>query len=224
MSFVAVVLVVALLLGWARGGSLDQLGRLHLRRRRLVVAALLVQLAGTVIGGPFYAVGLIVSTTLVLVFLLRNKSAVGTGLVAAGLFANLLVVGANGAMPVSTDAAGRAGISVQSLLSGAGSRHTLSGEGTRLRWLGDVVPVPLPLRPEIVSAGDVLIASGLGELVVAAMLGAGAATAAESLTGTSTGFGSGGDRRQTGVRSWRPAARSSRRVPLVRGPDASEPS
>ena len=53
------------------------------------------------------------------------------------------------------------------------ARHEIAGIGTRLRWLGDIVPVPLPVRPEVVSPGDVLVAAGLAELVVLGMLGRG---------------------------------------------------
>ena len=174
MLLVLVVLAAALAIGWARGGSLDRLGALPLRSRRLVVAALAAQLAGSVVGGPVYPVGLVASAALVVAFLVRNRGIRGTGLVALGLVANALVVATNGAMPVSGEAAGRAGVGIQDLLTGADARHELAGPGTRLRWLGDVVPVPLPVRPEVVSAGDVLIAAGLGQLVVLAMLGAGA--------------------------------------------------
>jgi hypothetical protein len=174
VSLVLVVLAVALAIGWLRGGSLDRLGALPLRSRRLVVAALLAQLAGTVVGGPFYPLGLITSAVLVVAFLVRNRGIRGTGLVALGLLANALVVGANGAMPVSAEAAGRAGTGIQDLLTGADARHELAGPGTRLDWLGDVLPVPLPLRPEVISPGDVLVAAGLGQLVVLGMLGAGA--------------------------------------------------
>jgi hypothetical protein len=174
VSLVVVVLAVALALGWARGGSLERLGALPLRSRRLVVGALLAQLLGSVVGGPFYPVGLALSAGLVVGFLARNRGIRGTGLVALGLLANALVVGLNGAMPVSADAAGRAGVGVQDLLTGADARHEPAGRGTRLRWLGDVVPVPLPLRPEVVSAGDVLVAAGLGQLVALGMVGAGA--------------------------------------------------
>ena len=34
--------------------------------------------------------------------------------------------------------------------------------------LGDVVPVALPLRPQVVSPGDVLVAAGVGLLLVTA--------------------------------------------------------
>lgn len=175
MSLVVLVLLGALALGWARGGSLDRLGGLPLRARRLVVAALAAQVAGAVVGGPFYAVGLVLSAGLVVAFLSRNRGVRGTGLVALGLAANALVVGVNGAMPVSAQAAGRAGVGVQDLLVGADARHELAGAGTRLRPLGDVIPVPLPWRPEVVSPGDVLVAAGLGQLVALGMVGAGGA-------------------------------------------------
>jgi len=177
VSLVLVVLAVALALGWARGGSLDQLGTLPLRSRRLVVGSLFAQLLGTVVGGPFYPLGLAVSAGLVVWFLARNRGIRGTGLVALGLLGNALVVGANGAMPVSLDASARSGVGIQDLLTGADARHEPAGQGTRLRWLSDVVPVPLPLRPEVVSPGDVLVAAGLGQLVALGMVGAGATAA-----------------------------------------------
>lgn len=171
MSLVLVVLLAGLLLGWLTGGSLDRLGGVPLRRRRLVVAALAAQALGAVVGGPFHALGLLGSALLVAAFLLANRGIRGTGLVALGLLANALVVGANGAMPVSEVASGRAGVSTQDLLTGADSRHELAGASTRLPWLGDVVPVPLPVRPEVVSPGDVLLAAGLAQLVVLGMRG-----------------------------------------------------
>lgn len=169
MSLVVCAVLAALALGALRGGSLDALGALPLRRLRLVVLAALSQLAGTVAGGPLHGLGLAVSAALLVWFLAANRGLRGTGLVALGLLANALVITANGAMPVSERAAARAG--VLELVDGAGldSRHELAGPGTRLAWLGDVVPVPLPLRPEVVSAGDVLVAAGLAQLVTLGM-------------------------------------------------------
>ena len=174
MSLVVVVLAVALAVGWLRGGSLDRLGSLPLRARALVVLALLVQLVGTLVGGPVHPFGLALSAVLVVVFLVRNRGLRGTGLVALGLLANALVVGLNGAMPVRLEAAARAGTDVPALVLGD-TRHELEGPGTRLRLLGDVIPVPLPVRPEVVSVGDVIVAAGLGQLVAVAMV-AGAST------------------------------------------------
>jgi hypothetical protein len=187
VSLVLVVLAVALAAGWARGGSLDRLGALPLRSRRLVVGSLAAQLVGTVVGGPFYPLGLAVSAALVVAFLARNRGIRGTGLVALGLVANAAVVGANGAMPVSLEAAGRAGIGTQDLLARSDPRHEPADRATRLPELGDVVPVPLPLRPEVVSAGDVLVAAGLGQLVALGMVGAGATDRAPRAQGRPRG-------------------------------------
>lgn len=169
MSLVLVVLVAAVLLGRASGGTLERLGRLPLRDRRLVVLAVLVQLAGTLVGGPAYPAGLAVSAALALAFLARNRGTTGTGLVGLGLVANALVVGLNGAMPVSASAAGRAGVGIGPLLAAEDPRHELVDTGTRLRLLSDVVPVPLPRFPQVVSPGDVLVAAGAAQLVVVGM-------------------------------------------------------
>ncbi|TAL18256.1 MAG: hypothetical protein EPN99_11425 [Frankiales bacterium] len=170
MSLAVLVLAAALAIGWARGGSLDRLGGLPMRSRRLVVVALAGQLVGAVVGGPVYPVGLAASALLVAWFLVRNRGIRGTGLVALGLVANALVVVANGAMPVSAEAAGRAGVGIGDLLVGDDGRHELADRATRLRPLGDEIPVPLPLRPEVVSIGDVLVAAGLGQLVTLGMV------------------------------------------------------
>lgn len=167
MTLVLVVLLCAVLVGRVCGGSLERLGALDLRQRRLVVAALAVQALGTIVGGPFHAVGLAGSAALVTVFLVANRGVRGTGLVALGLGANALVVALNGAMPVSPEAAVRAGVALEPELD---TRHVVADDSTRLALLGDVVPVHLPLRPEVVSPGDVLVASGLAQLVVVGMV------------------------------------------------------
>ena len=169
MALVLVTLLVAVAIGWARGGSLDRLGALRLRSRRLLVLAFAAQLGGTVVGGPFHPLGLAASGALVVAFLLHNRGVRGTGLLALGLLTNAVVVLANGAMPVSTSAAGRAGATTQPILNGSDRRHEIAGATTRLPWLGDVVPLPLPVRPEVVSPGDVLVAAGAAQLVVVGM-------------------------------------------------------
>jgi hypothetical protein len=162
-------LLVAVALGVASGGSLERLGNLPLRSRRLVWGAVAAQAVGTVVGGPLYPVGLVLSATLVAGFLARNRGVRGSGLLALGLLSNALVVALNGAMPVSLDALGRAGASSQDILTGADARHELADSATRLRELGDVIPVPLPWRPEVISPGDVAVAAGLAQLVLLGM-------------------------------------------------------
>ena len=114
--------------------------------------------------------GLALSAVLALMFCVGNAQVAGVTLVCLGLCSNAAVVGANGAMPVSIVAAYDARVPTLAIASGADARHEIAGDGTALSWLGDVVPVPLPVRPEVVSVGDVLVVAGLAELVVLGML------------------------------------------------------
>jgi hypothetical protein len=164
-----VALLVAIVIGWLTGGSLDRLGSMSLQSRRMVLVAFGAQALGAIVGGPLYAVGLVVSAGLVAWFLLRNRGVRGTGLVATGLLCNAIVVGLNGAMPVSVEAASQAGTTTQHILIGDDPRHEIADRHSRLRFLGDVVPVRAPWRPEVVSPGDILVAAGLAQLVLIGM-------------------------------------------------------
>ncbi len=174
MGLAAVVLVGALAVGRLSGGTLAGLATLRPRRPVLVLTAAAAQLLGAVLvmrgattGG--YLAGLVASGGLVALFLAANRHLPGAGLFSLGLLANAAVVAANGAMPVSLAAAARAGVDTRAIAAAADPRHTVAGRGTWARGLGDVVPVPLPLRPAVASPGDVLVAAGLAELVVVGM-------------------------------------------------------
>lgn len=167
--FAVVVIACALLLGMLSGGRLGNLGNLDLRYGVLVVLAVVVQLGGGLAGGSAYPLGLVVSVLLVAAFLGVNRAIPGVGLVALGLLANALVVGLNGAMPVSVWASGEAGVSTQDLVAGTDPRHEIADGDTVLSPLGDVIPVLTPGHPEVVSPGDVLVAAGLAQLVMVGM-------------------------------------------------------
>ena len=176
-----VVLVGAIAIGLAAGGSWRRLTDLPLRRLGLVVAAVLAQVGGAVVGllgaadeSTSYVVGLALSAAFALAFCAWNAQVSGVPLVTAGLILNAAVVAANGAMPVSIIAAYHARVPIAAIAAGTDARHEIAGDGTALSWLGDVVPLPLPVRPEVVSAGDVLVVAGLAELVVVGMLPTGA--------------------------------------------------
>jgi hypothetical protein len=171
-----VVLVGAVAVGYALNGTWSGLTTLHLRWRRMVVAAVLAQTGGAAMGilgvadaRHGYVLGLAASAVCAAAFCLGNLHVPGVPLVTLGLAANALVVTLNGAMPVSIVAALRAGVPITDIAAGFDARHDIAGAGTTWRSLGDVVPLPLPVRPEVVSPGDVLVASGLGELVVMGM-------------------------------------------------------
>ena len=178
MLTVLVAVVVALGATLATGGSVQRLTQLRLRRWPLTVVAAVAQAAGALLAAygllgddgslVAYAAGVAISALLVTAFLVWNLHLAGIGLVAAGLLLNAVVVLANGAMPVSVEAAARAGVATGPIAGGDDARHELAGDGTRVRWLGDWVPAPWPLRPEVLSPGDVLLAAGLAQLVFVA--------------------------------------------------------
>ena len=177
MGLAIVALVGAISVGYALGGAWSRLTGLRLRRRRLVVAAVIAQTGGALVGvlgygdpRRAYVIGLAVSALCAAAFCAWNLRVAGVPLVTLGLVANAVVVAANGAMPVSVAAATRADVSVLAIAAGQDDRHEIADSGTVLRPLGDVIPLPLPVRSEIVSPGDVLVAAGLAELVVMGML------------------------------------------------------
>ena len=175
MGLAVLVLVGATCVAWVVGGTFGALAALPLRGRWLVAAAVAAQLAADVAAWAGsragYEAGLAASAGCALAFCVGNLRLAGLPLITLGLAANALVVGLNGAMPVSTVAAARADVSLRGVAAGTDPRHAVAGDGTSLRVLGDVIPVPLPWRPEVASPGDVMVSAGLAELVVVAMRG-----------------------------------------------------
>jgi hypothetical protein len=171
MGLALLTLTLALLAGYLAGGRAGRLTNLPLSGSHLLVAAFVVQiaepLASRVVPGA-YPIATAVSATLVVQFVARNMLVPGVVLAGFGLALNATVVLVNGAMPVSMSAAERAGISGLDLSGDV--RHEVLGTATRLPWLADIIPASLPFRPEVVSAGDVLLAAGIGLFVIASML------------------------------------------------------
>ncbi|HEX3824540.1 MAG TPA: DUF5317 domain-containing protein [Mycobacteriales bacterium] len=171
MALALILLVGAALVALATGGRWAALANLPVRGRSLVLVAVIAQIVGGVLARitdrhGFYPAGLAISAVAGLAFCLRNIRLAGVPLVTLGLLCNALVVLLNGAMPVSAAAAARANVPTGQIASGSDARHGIADAGTTWRWLGDVIPAPLPWRPEVVSPGDALIAAGLGEFVL----------------------------------------------------------
>lgn len=168
MLFILGAVIGGLVAGTILGGSLRRLERFALRKLWLLVAAVVVQLLTSLLLAHWaYALGLLVSLGLAAGFLLRNPQLAGRGLLIAGLALNAAVIVANDAMPVSLSAAGRAGVSTGPLLDDP--RHEIAGPDTRLTLLEDRIPLPLPVSPQVLSAGDVLVAAGIGLLLAQGM-------------------------------------------------------
>jgi len=164
---VLVVAVLAVAVAVAAGG--DRLAHLRVRAVRLLVVAAVLQLvSGTLASGSvaIRVLALILSALLVALFLWGNWQVAGIPLIAAGLLLNCVVVVLNFAMPVSVDAAARAGLTPAELRLGDDPFHERIGPHTLLADLGDTIPVALPMQPQVVSPGDVLVAAGVALLLV----------------------------------------------------------
>ena len=173
MGLASLILVLALIAGRLLGGRLSLLGELPLAWGGLLVAALLAQVSGALasgLGPPAYTAGTVLCAVLGLAFAYRNRHLAGVPMAALGLLLNALVVAANGAIPVSAHAAARAGVSAEDLGIGSGSKHEAMTPATALPFLGAVIPVPIPGGREVDTPGDVLLAAGIGLLVVSGML------------------------------------------------------
>jgi hypothetical protein len=164
-----IALVVGLLAGLAGGGTLRNLAQLRFDWPWLVVAALLIKIAGTSwplafweLTPPLYIVSLL-ALMFWAVWHARNMPEMA--LLAAGMALNLVVVIANGGhMP-----AYRASPQILDYLRhGPVGQYVLGGPDTQLGFLGDWIGLPGALGavfPEGYSPGDMLAIAGILILV-----------------------------------------------------------
>ncbi len=166
-------LVLAVLTGVLarlRGGSLDDLADTKFRWTPLLVAGLVVQVAFVYwdpewLGDAGGLTVVLASNVAVAVWLVVNRALPGLLLAGAGMALNVIVIAANGAMPVLESSAERAGVAQS--IDDASFKHERLDDDTVLPWLGDAIPVP-PFK-EVLSVGDVVLALGLCRVVDARM-------------------------------------------------------
>lgn len=164
MSFVLLVLVLAVAVSYARGGRLTRVAAAPLHAPWLLFLGVGLQVAVDLLAvrgvlgdaGTLGWSGLLLSQLLVVGFLAVNWHLPGIVLVAGGLLLNAVVIAANGAMPVDPAAIRALGLDGATVPPG---KHTLMTPDTHLPWLADIWALP-PLR-SIISVGDVVIAAGL---------------------------------------------------------------
>ncbi len=177
MLFIAAIaMVVGVVLGFLRGGSITQLMSLSIRHTWLVVVAFTVQalMFATPLQdslGDAVAPLLMLSNLAVIAMVALNWRVPGLPIFAIGLFANTLVMLLNGGyMPVSAEALRAAGMedrAEQLLALDHHDKSQLMTPETRLPFLGDVIA----LRPveRVISVGDVFVGAGVAWLIAAGM-------------------------------------------------------
>jgi hypothetical protein len=168
-----VVIALAAVVALARGGSLDRLAETKFHLGPLLLLALVVQFGLDLWNPPWLndagdLAVLLLTNLAVAVFMFVNRHLPGMLLAAGGMLLNVIVITANGGMPVSEQAAEIA----QMPLTEVGIKHELLTDQTRLPWIADVIPVPVFHR--VISVGDIFLMSGIALLVY------GRATAVES--------------------------------------------
>ena len=165
----AASLIVAIL----AGGHVRALEHVRLRWWALAPIGVALQLAPLPsprgLSLPLSTIALIASFPLLLTFAVRNYRVAGLGLIFAGLTLNFAVIAVNGGMPVSSAAVRSAGGAADrsALISQTDARHHVMAGDDELVLLADVIPIPV--LGEVLSAGDVLIYSGLGWFLIASM-------------------------------------------------------
>ncbi len=170
--FLLWALVIGVIVGFLRHGSLGNLARLKFSGLWLILAALVIQVLifplGT--GAPIVQTGTqalhLLSYAFLLAFIVVNYRLVGLFVMGIGLISNIIVIAANGGyMPASVTALRYAGMekTVAALEQTLHHGNTiLMSAGTRLNFLGDrfAVPAVVPFATAF-SIGDILLALGV---------------------------------------------------------------
>ncbi len=161
LPVIGVVLAVGIAL--LRGGRFSHAAHNELHWLPVLVTGLLLQTlldalaARGMVGDAGTVALLLVSEAAVLGFCVRNWYRDGMALIGLGFTLNVLVIMANGGMPVGQDAIrAMGGDPANAVLAG---KHHLATAATAMPWLADVIPLrPLGL---IISIGDIVLIAGM---------------------------------------------------------------
>ena len=161
MLWMLLVVIIAMVVGWIRGGKLSNLTEIRVRVWWLLIFGFGLQLIAGFLPRDQHdlAVSLILVSYLpLLLFVWLNRAMHGLWIAGIGILMNFTVIAINGGMPVMLEAVEIAfGTTDMSL----GAKHVLLTEETHLAFLADVIPLPYG----VISLGDVFLAIGLGVFV-----------------------------------------------------------
>lgn len=171
----AFVVVVALgfALGFARGGSLENLRRAQLRHVPLLFGAFGLQVLAQFVprDADVLAYAMVLgSFGLILAWAALNRFVSGIAFIAIGALLNLTVIAANQGMPISAEAAIRSGYEGELDDLVIRGKHIIDTDGeARLRILSDWIP--LGGHPSAASIGDLVLWAGIALLLQDLMIG-----------------------------------------------------
>ena len=165
------LLVLAVLTGLVAGWLRPRLGAFTARPRfswlPLLGVGAALNLGAYLLDGRAATLALVASLVLLVGFTAVNGHLTGVAVIGVGLLCNLVAVVLNDGMPVRGDALVAAGVvepDELDTIAFAGARHLETASDT-LPILGDVLPVPIPFAPEVLSFGDLIVVVGAADAV-----------------------------------------------------------
>jgi hypothetical protein len=151
------VLFVMVLVGVVAGLFRPRPARFGAPRAVAVVfAAAGAQIVSVATTGVVHTALLATSLVLGALWIAMQRRHLASVLLAIGAGLNVIVVAANGGMPVDPGALARVGRRDVDVTRGFLYKHVPLTSDTRLSWLGDRIPVPI--QRNVISVGDVLMA------------------------------------------------------------------
>src|SRR5688500_17978929 len=142
MGFTAAAVIAGLVLGFALGGRPSNVGRRPLQLVSLLAVSVLLQVAAESfdIHGSVGLAMVLVSYVGLSAFAVANIRLVGMPVVLVGLVCNLVVITANGGMPVERDAILAADVAAEEDIERLdfGAKRHLADDATVLLVLGDI--------------------------------------------------------------------------------------
>lgn len=168
------IVLISVVIGLIRGGSLLNLKNLEFKLVSLILTAYLIQFGIDFWGAkqPWWGYPYlhIFSYFLLFLSLYSNRVIPGIKYIFAGTFLNFTaIILNNGVMPVAkrfiSDHA------VAAFNAGLGGTHGLITGNTRVQFLTDILFIPVPYEPQVLSLGDIVIDAGIFVILVRAMSG-----------------------------------------------------
>ena len=153
--------VLGLVIGVLSGGRLARLTGVDVHHTPLAVAGFVLPMIATRLDPPAPEAWVAIGLLCVAAFAASNLHLVGMGVVLVGVLCNLAPIVVNGHFPVDPDAVIAAGLATEASIGTielSGGR-ALAEADDHLRFLGDVIPVPV--SGQVLSFGDLIILVGL---------------------------------------------------------------
>ncbi len=166
------IALIAVVVGLIRGGTLANIKELEFKLVSFIFSSYLIQFCIDFWGAmePWWGYPYLHLLSYLLLFaaLYSNRIIPGIKFIFAGTFLNFAAIVLNGGvMPVAKSFLSEK--AVAAFAAGLGGTHGLMTDSTRLRFLADILYIPVPYDPQVLSVGDIVIDVGIFAIIISAM-------------------------------------------------------